>query len=64
MHQTLETLESNEFIRNYNDFAVSGFKNRVQGRNLLNKATRLEAVEGADDIIENIVTKYFMDAKF
>ena len=59
----LETLESNEFRRNYNDFAVSGFKNRVQGRNLLNKATRLEAVEGADDIIENIVTKYFMDAQ-
>ena len=51
----LETLESNEFRRNYNDFAVSGFKNRVQGRNLLNKATRLEAVEGADDIIEEIL---------
>ena len=59
----LEQLESNDFRRGYNDFAVSGFKNRVQGRNLLNKATRLEAVEGADDIIENIVTKYFMDAK-
>tara|TARA_Y100000004_G_scaffold157816_1_gene183740 strand:- start:248 stop:2788 length:2541 start_codon:yes stop_codon:yes gene_type:complete len=59
----LEKLESDEFRRGYNDFAVSGFKNRVQGRNLLNKATRLEAVEGADDIIENIVTKYFMDAQ-
>ena len=59
----LEQLESDEFRRSYNDFAVSGFKNRVQGRNLLNKATRLEAVEGADDIIENIVTKYFMDAQ-
>ena len=59
----LEQLESNDFRQGYNDFAVSGFKNRVQGRNLLNKATRLEAVEGADDIIENIVTKYFMDAK-
>mgnify|MGYP003151203810 FL=1 len=59
----LETLESNDFRRGYNDFAVSGFKNRAQARNLLTKATRLEAVEGADDIIENIVTKYFMDAK-
>ena len=59
----LEQLESNDFRQGYNDFAVSGFKNRVQGRNILNKATRLEAVEGADDIIENIVTKYFMDAK-
>ena len=59
----LEQLESNDFKRGYNDFAVSGFKNRVQGRNLLNKATTLEVVEGADDIIENIVTKYFMDAK-
>ena len=59
----LEQLESNDFRQGYNDFAVSGFKNRVQGRNLLNKATRLEAVEGADDIIENIVTKYFIDAK-
>jgi len=59
----LEQLESNDFRQGYNDFAVSGFKNRVQGRGLLNKATRLEAVEGADDIIENIVTKYFMDAK-
>ncbi len=59
----LEELESNDFRRGYNDFAVSGFKNRVQGRNLLNKATRLEAVEGADDIIENIVTKYLMDAQ-
>ena len=59
----LEQLESNDFRQGYNDFAVSGFKNRVQGRNLLNKATRLEAVEGTDDIIENIVTKYFMDAK-
>ena len=59
----LEELETKDFVRQYNDFAVSGFKNRVQGRNLLNKATRLEAVEGADDIIENIVTKYFMDAQ-
>jgi hypothetical protein len=59
----LEQLESNDFRQGYNDFAVSGFKNRVQGRGLLNKATRLEAVEGADDIIENIVTKYFIDAK-
>ncbi len=59
----LEQLESNEFRRGYNDFAVSGFNNRSKARNLLNKATRLEAVEGADDIIENIVTKYFIDAK-
>jgi len=59
----LEQLESNDFRRGYNDFAVSGFKNRSKARNLLNKATRLEAVEGADDIIENIVTKYFIDAK-
>ena len=59
----LEQLESNEFKRGYNDFAVSGFNNRSKARNLLNKATRLEAVEGADDIIENIVTKYFIDAK-
>ena len=58
----LEQLESNDFRRGYNDFAVSGFKNRVQGRNLLNKATRQEAVDGTDDIIENIVTKYFIDA--
>ena len=59
----LEQLESNDFKRGYNDFAVSGFNNRSKARNLLNKATRLEAVEGANDIIENIVTKYFMDAK-
>ena len=59
----LEQLESNEFRRGYNDFAVSGFNNRSKARNLLNKATRLEAVEGADDIIETIVTKYFIDAK-
>ena len=59
----LEQLESNDFRRGYNDFAVSGFNNRSKARNLLNKATRLEAVEGADDIIENIVTKYFIDAK-
>ena len=37
----LEQLESNDFRRGYNDFAVSGFNNRSKARNLLNKATRL-----------------------
>ena len=62
LHQTLEQLESDEFIQRYDDFAASGFKNRIQAKNVLNLPTRLDASEAIDDTIENIVTKYFMDA--
>ena len=59
---TLAGLETDEFIRRYDDFAASGLSNRVQAKNVLNLPTRLDASDAIDDTIENIVTKYLMDA--
>ena len=59
---TLEGLESEEFIRRYDDFAASGLKSRIQAKNVLNLPTRLDASDAIDDTIENIVTKYLIDA--
>ena len=59
---TLEGLETDEFIRRYDDFAASGLKSRIQAKNVLNLPTRLDASEAIDDTIENIVTKYLIDA--
>ena len=59
---TLEGLETDEFIQRYEDFAASGLKSRIQAKNVLNLPTRLDASEAIDDTIENIVTKYLIDA--
>ena len=59
---TLEGLETDEFIQRYDDFAASGLKSRIQAKNVLNLPTRLDASEAIDDTIENIVTKYLIDA--
>ena len=59
---TLEGLETDEFIRRYDDFAASGLKSRIQAKNVLNLPTRLDASDAIDDTIENIVTKYLIDA--
>jgi len=58
----VETLDSNQFTQEYDDFAVSGLNDRIQAKNVLNLPTRLDASEAIDDTIENIVTKYLMDA--
>jgi len=60
---TLQGLESDEFTRRYDDFAASGLKSRIQAKNVLNLPTRIDASEAIDDTIENIVTKYLMDAQ-
>ncbi len=60
---TLEGLESDEFVRRYDDFAASGLRSRIQAKNVLNLPTRIDASEAIDDTIENIVTKYLMDAQ-
>ncbi len=59
---TLEGLETDEFIQRYDDFATSGLKSRIQAKNVLNLPTRLDASDAIDDTIENIVTKYLIDA--
>ena len=59
---TLEGLETDEFIQKYDDFAASGLKSRIQAKNVLNLPTRLDASDAIDDTIENIVTKYLIDA--
>jgi len=59
---TLEGLETDEFIQKYDDFAASGLKSRIQAKNVLNLPTRIDASEAIDDTIENIVTKYLIDA--
>ena len=59
---TLEGLETDEFIQRYDDFAASGLKSRIQAKNVLNLPTRLDASYAIDDTIENIVTKYLIDA--
>ena len=59
---TLEGLESDEFVRRYDDFAASSLKSRIQAKNVLNLPTRIDASEAIDDTIENIVTKYLIDA--
>jgi len=59
---TLEGLETEDFIRKYDDFAASGLKSRIQAKNVLNLPTRIDASEAIDDTIENIVTKYLIDA--
>ena len=59
---TLEGLETDEFIQRYDDFAASGLKSRIQAKNVLNLPTRLDASDAIDDTIENIVTKYLIDA--
>ncbi len=58
----IETLDSNQFTQEYDDFAVSGLNDRIQAKNVLSLPTRLDASEAIDDTIENIVTKYLMDA--
>ena len=59
----IESLDADQFTRDYDDFAVSGLNDRVQAKNVLNLPTRLDASEAIDDTIENIVTKYLMDAE-
>jgi len=59
---TIEGLDTDDFIRDYDDFAASGLRSRIQAKNVLNLPTRLDASEAIDDTIENIVTKYLMDA--
>ena len=59
---TLEGLETDDFIQRYDDFAASGLKSRIQAKNVLNLPTRLDASDAIDDTIENIVTKYLIDA--
>jgi len=57
-----ETLDNAEFKQKYNDFAISGFNNTIKKNNVFNLPTRLEAVNSIDNTIEDIVTKYLMDA--
>ena len=59
---TLEGLETDDFIQRYDDFAASSLKSRIQAKNVLNLPTRIDASEAIDDTIENIVTKYLIDA--
>ena len=59
---TLEGLETDEFIQRYDDFAASGLRSRIQAKNVYNLPTRLDASDAIDDTIENIVTKYLIDA--
>ena len=59
----IESLDADQFTREYDDFAVSGLNSRVQAKNVLNLPTRLDASDAIDDTIENIVTKYLMDAE-
>ena len=59
---TLAGLETDEFIRRYDDFAASGLRSRIQAKNVYNLPTRLDASDAIDDTIENIVTKYLIDA--
>ena len=44
------------------DFAASGLRSRIQAKNVYNLPTRLDASDAIDDTIENIVTKYLIDA--
>ena len=57
-----ETLDNAEFKQKYNDFAISGFNNTIKKNNVFNLPTRLEAVNSIDNTIEDIVTKYLIDA--
>ena len=59
---TLEKLEGGTFTQKYDDFAISGLNDRIQAKNVLNLPTRLDASDAIDDTIENIVTKYLIDA--
>jgi len=59
---SLQKLEGGTFTQKYDDFAISGLNDRVQAKNVLNLPTRLDASDAIDDTIENIVTKYLIDA--
>ena len=59
---SLEKLEGGTFTQKYDDFAISGLNDRIQAKNVLNLPTRLDASDAIDDTIENIITKYLIDA--
>ena len=58
----VEQLDNVEFKQKYDDFAISGFNSIINKNNVYNLATRNEAVTSIDNTIEDIVTKYLMDA--
>ena len=58
----VEQLDNIEFKQKYDDFAISGLNSILNKNNVYNLATRGEAVTSIDNSIEDIVTKYLMDA--
>ena len=58
----VEQLDNVEFKQKYDDFAISGLNSILNKNNVYNLATRGEAVTSIDNSIEDIVTKYLMDA--
>jgi len=58
----VEQLDNIEFKQKYDDFAISGLNSMLNKNNVYNLATRGEAVTSIDNSIEDIVTKYLMDA--
>ena len=59
---TITGLDAEDFVRRYDDHAASALNNRIQAKNVLFSPTREGASAAIDDTIENIVTKYLMDA--
>ena len=58
----VEQLDNIEFKQKYDDFAISGLNSILNKNNVYNLATRGEAVTSIDNSIEDVVTKYLMDA--
>ena len=58
----VEQLDNVEFKQKYDDFAISGLNSILNKNNVYNLPTRGEAVTSIDNSIEDIVTKYLMDA--
>jgi len=57
-----ETLDTDDFKQEYNAFAISGLDNLIKKNNVFNLPTRLEAENSIKNSIEDIVTKYLIDA--
>ena len=58
----VEQLDNVEFKQKYDDFAISGLNSMINKNNVYNLPTRGEAVTSIDNTIEDIVTKYLIDA--
>ncbi len=58
----VEQLDNIEFKQKYDDFAISALNSILNKNNVYNLATRGEAVTSIDNSIEDVVTKYLMDA--